>query len=128
VDLPSYTDGLPTYDLPTKTLTLPLEKPESAQLADDVLHFLDHDHDSLTSLSLRYRVPVVALRKANNITSDHLLLARKTIIIPGEYYKAGVSLSPRPTEGEEEEKRKIIIRKWMVACKVSEWVFFLLKY
>jgi hypothetical protein len=34
-----------------------------------------------------------------------------------------VSLSPRPVEGEEEERRKGIVRKWMVACKVSEYVF-----
>ena len=64
-----------------------------------------------------------ALRKANNITSDHLLLARRTVIIPGEFYKKGISLSPRPVDGEEEEKRKALVRRWMVTCKVSEWVF-----
>lgn len=89
---------------------------------EDVLHFLDHTQDTLYSLSLRYGVPIDALRKANNITSDHLLLARRTILIPGEYYKAGVSLNPRPIEGEEEEIRKSKVRKWMVACKVSEYV------
>jgi hypothetical protein len=51
------------------------------------------------------------------------LLARRTVVIPGEYYKGGVSLSPRPVEGEEEEARKGKIRRWMVACKVAEWVF-----
>jgi hypothetical protein len=56
------------------------------------------------------------------LNSDHLLLARRTIIIPGEFYKGGVSLSPRPIEGEDEERRKAIVRKWMVACKVSEYV------
>jgi hypothetical protein len=45
------------------------------------------------------------------------------LVIPGEFYKGGVSLSPRPVEGEEEEKRKGIVRRWMVACKVSEYVF-----
>ena len=44
------------------------------------------------------------------------------MVIPGEYYKGGVSLSPRPVEGEEEEARKGKIRRWMVACKVAEWV------
>lgn len=44
------------------------------------------------------------------------------MVIPGEYYKGGVSLSPRPVEGEEEEARKGKIRRWMVACKVVEWV------
>ncbi|KAH8198103.1 hypothetical protein TruAng_007724 [Truncatella angustata] len=89
--------------------------------AEDVLHFLNHDHDSISSLSLRYGVPAGVLRRANNVTSDHLLLGRKTAIIPGEYYKGGVSLSPRPVEGEEEELRKGKIRRFMVACKVSEY-------
>lgn len=43
------------------------------------------------------------------------------MVIPGEYYKGGVSLSPRPIEGEEEEARKSKIRRWMVACKVHEY-------
>lgn len=42
-------------------------------------------------------------------------------MIPGEFYKGGVSLSPRPIEGEEEERRKGIVRRWMVACKVAEY-------
>lgn len=66
-------------------------------------------------------MPIPALRKANNLTADHLLLARRTLLIPGEFYKGGVSLSPRPVEGEEEERRKGVIRKWMVRCKVSEY-------
>ncbi|MBH1945610.1 hypothetical protein I5L01_15440 [Erythrobacter sp. YJ-T3-07] len=41
--------------------------------------------------------------------------------MPGEFYKGGVSLSPRPVEGEEEELRKGKIRRFMVACKVSEY-------
>lgn len=89
--------------------------------AEDVLHFLNHNHDTISSLSLRYGVPAGVLRRANNITSDHLLLGRKTVIIPGEFYKGGVSLSPRPVEGEEEELRKGKIRRFMVACKVSEY-------
>jgi hypothetical protein len=76
----------------------------------------------MLSLSLRYKVPVDVLRRANKLTSDHLLLARRTVIIPGEYYQGGVSLSPRPVEGEEEERRKAIVRRWMVACKVAEYV------
>ena len=42
-------------------------------------------------------------------------------MIPGEFYKEGVSLSPQPVEGEEEEKRKAKVRRWMVACKVSDY-------
>ncbi|KAH8794008.1 hypothetical protein BGZ57DRAFT_749200 [Hyaloscypha finlandica] len=119
-DPPAYSDELPLYSSLTSTQTPPPEKDSSSQ-SEDVLHFLDHEHDNLNSLSLRYGVPIAALRRANNITSDHLLLARRTILIPGEFYKAGVSLSPRPIEGEEEERRKSTVRRWMVACKVSEY-------
>ncbi|KAI8677207.1 hypothetical protein LRP88_09764 [Fusarium phalaenopsidis] len=87
----------------------------------DTLHFLDHRHDSVNSLSLRYGVPATVLRRVNNITSDHLLVGRRTILIPGEYYKGGVSLSPRPIEGEEEETRKGKIRRFMTSCKVSDY-------
>ncbi|KAI1169954.1 hypothetical protein F4777DRAFT_592320 [Nemania sp. FL0916] len=88
--------------------------------AEDTLHFLDHAHDTINSLSLRYGVPASALRRANNISSDHLIVGRRTVVIPGQYYK-GASLSPRPIEGEEEEMRKAKIRRWMVACKVHEY-------
>ncbi|KAE9379044.1 hypothetical protein N431DRAFT_434047 [Stipitochalara longipes BDJ] len=117
---PAYSDELPSYSSLTNTQAPPSEKGSSSQ-PEDVLHFLDHQHDNLTSLSLRYGVPIAALRRANNITSDHLLLARRTVVIPGEFYKAGVSLSPRPIEGEEEERRRAIVRRWMVACKVAEY-------
>ncbi|CZS99859.1 uncharacterized protein RAG0_08148 [Rhynchosporium agropyri] len=120
---PAYTDELPSYSSLTNPQIASSEKGTShTQPAEDVLHFLDHENDTLTSLSFRYGIPITALRKANKITSDHLLLARRTVVIPGEYYKAGVSLSPRPLEGEEEERRKGIVRRWMVACKVSDVV------
>ena len=89
--------------------------------ADDILHFLNHEHDSIPSLSLRYGVPAQVLRQTNKLPSDHLLLARKTILIPGEWYKGGVSLSPRPVEGEEEELRKSKVRRWMVGCKNADY-------
>jgi hypothetical protein len=104
---------------PLDEKSVPLDGDEEP--AEDVLHFLNHEHDTVTSLSLRYGVPANVLRRANNITSDHLLMGRKTVIIPGEYYKGGVSLSPTPIEGEEEELRKGKIRRFMVACKVSEY-------
>jgi hypothetical protein len=85
-----------------------------------VLHFLDPTQDTIPSLSLRYGVPHGALRRTNGLFADHLLAARRTVLIPGEYYKGGVSLSPRPVEGEEEEIRKAKVRRWMVACKVAE--------
>ena len=66
-------------------------------------------------------MPQDALRRKNSLFADHLLAARKTLLIPGEFYKGGVSLSPQPVEGEEEEQRKAKIRRWMVACKVSDY-------
>ncbi len=89
--------------------------------AEDTLHFLDHERDSVLSLSLRYGVPAHALRRANNLHSDHLLAARRTVVIPGAWYGAGVSLSPRPVEGEAEEARKGKIRRFMVATKVADY-------
>ncbi|KAF2461795.1 hypothetical protein BDY21DRAFT_329675 [Lineolata rhizophorae] len=88
--------------------------------APDVLHFLDPERDSVQSLALRYGVPAAALRRANGLFADHLLAARRTALIPGEYYKGGVSLSPRPVDGEEEERRKGCVRRFMVGCKVAE--------
>jgi hypothetical protein len=88
--------------------------------APDVLHFVDASNDSLSGLSLRYGVPISALRSTNGLYADHLLAARRTVLIPGEFYKGGVSLSPRPLEGEEEEMRRGKVRKFMVGCKVAE--------
>jgi hypothetical protein len=109
---PPYTEGGPVEPVPEK----------SASAGQDVLHFVDPSNDSINTLSIRYGVPPNALRRTNGLYSDHLLAARRTILIPGDYYKGGVSLSPRPLEGEEEEARKSKIRKWMVACKVAEYV------
>jgi len=110
-DLPPYSSHHPVQPPP--------EKADDAQPAPDVLHFLTPD-DSIHSLALAYAVPMIALRKTNNVYSDQLLRGRKTILIPGEYYKGGVSLSPRPLEGEEEEARRNKVRRWMVACKNAE--------
>lgn len=98
-----------------------LQENEKEPVRDDVLHFLNHDHDSIASLSLRYGVPAAALRHANRITSDHLLLARRTVSIPGAYYKGRGSLSPRPIEGEEEEVNKAKIRRFMTFCKEPDY-------
>jgi LysM repeat protein len=92
------------------------------EAAPDVLHFVDPNNDTINTLSIRYGVPVTVLRQTNGIYSDRLLAGRKTILISGEYYKGGVSLSPRPVDGEEEDQRKSKIRKWMMASKVVEYV------
>jgi hypothetical protein len=55
------------------------------------------------------------------VFADALLQARRTILIPGDYYKGGVSLSPRPVDGEEEEAKKSKVRRWMVTCKVADY-------
>lgn len=106
---------------PAYTSHAPLQPPpeKHQQPAEDVLHFLKKD-DTLSSLSLAYKVPLPALRKANNLYADHLLQGRKTVIIPGEFYKGGVSLSPEPVEGEEEDLRKRKLRRFQVAAKVAE--------
>lgn len=118
----SQEEALPAYST-LNSLPVPSNEKQGVEPSnEDVLHFLNHNQDTLYSLSLRYGVPIDVLRKVNNITSDHLLLARRTILIPGEYYKGGISLNPRPVEGEEEEIRKSKVRKFQVACKASECV------
>lgn len=93
---------------------------KSTAAGEDVLHFVDPANDTVNSLAIRYGIPANALKMKNGLFADHLVAGRRTILIPGEYYKGGVSLSPRPIEGEEEELRKIKIRKFMVACKSHE--------
>ncbi|KAF2120090.1 hypothetical protein BDV96DRAFT_485595 [Lophiotrema nucula] len=127
-NLQSTSSEKPAYDEPPpysedNGLQLGEEKARGTveEQAPDVLHFVDANNDSIASLSLRYGVPAAALRRTNGLFADHLLSARRTVLIPGEFYKGGVSLSPRPLEGEEEEIRKGKVRKWMVACKVHEY-------
>lgn len=119
--VPSRGDVLPAYSVNDFEGSVESKKLASVTSpSEDVLHFLDPSHDSLSSLSLQYGVPQEALRRMNGLYADHLLAARRTILIPGEFYKGGVSLSPRPVDGEEKDSRKIKIRRWMVACKVAE--------
>ncbi|KAK3168316.1 hypothetical protein OEA41_004763 [Lepraria neglecta] len=117
---PPDSDEPPAYSNINKLIT-PKEKDTVEPPAEDALHFLDPSQDTIPSLSLRYGVPQGALRRKNGLFADHLLAARRTLLIPGEFYKGSVSLSPKPIEGEEEEIRKAKVRRWMVACKVSEY-------
>ena len=96
------------------------------EAVEDVLHFVDANNDTIEILSIRYGVPVESLKRKNNLFANHLLAGRRTILIPGEFYRGGVSLSPRPIGGEEEEIKKGKVRKWQVACKVAEYVLSLL--
>lgn len=118
-DEKSFGDELPPYSA-HNTLRPTEKNGTDREQAPDVLHFVDQNNDSISSLSLRYGVPADALRRTNNLYADHLLAARRTVLIPGEFYKGGVSLSPRPLEGEEEEIKKTKLRKFMVRCKVAE--------
>ncbi|ESZ97596.1 hypothetical protein SBOR_1997 [Sclerotinia borealis F-4128] len=102
---------------PQKPQTQPQPQPQP----EDPLHYLNHATDSMTSLSLRYNIPLDILRRKNGITSDHLLSAKKTVRIPREWCNTSVSLSPGPVEGEEELRRKGCVRRFMVGCKVAEY-------
>ncbi|KAF2124704.1 hypothetical protein P153DRAFT_370620 [Dothidotthia symphoricarpi CBS 119687] len=114
-------EELPPYAAHNSLQPLSEKSEANAENAPDVLHFIDPNNDSILSLSVRYGVPANALRRTNNLYADHLLAARRTILIPGEHYKGGVSLSPRPLEGEEEEIKKTKLRKFMVGCKLAEY-------
>ncbi|OIW33485.1 hypothetical protein CONLIGDRAFT_628391 [Coniochaeta ligniaria NRRL 30616] len=117
---------LPTADAPPPyTPSVPSSpnlsgKSQSSQ-SQPLLHFLNHAQDTIPSLSLAYSVPAPQLRSLNRLTSDHLLAARRTILIPSSASTPPTSLSPVPVEGEEEEIRKNKIRRWMVATKVADY-------
>ena len=115
-------DSPPAYDGHINSGQSALTGPKSCPVAEDVLHFVNPDLDSISSLSLKYGVPGDILKRKNDLFADHLLAARRCILIPGEYYAGGISLSPQPVEGEEEDLRKSKIRRWMMACKVAELV------
>lgn len=83
----------------------------------DTVHYLSRD-DSIQSVSLAYQVPAPILRSHNGIFDDHLLAARKWILIPQTHYR-GPPLSTPPDPEEEERKNKV--RRWMVATKCPEY-------
>lgn len=127
-DPPTYsplTEGQQDEELPPYSAHDSLQPPSEKSMKNtdnvpDVLHFVDPNNDSILSLSVRYGVPADVLRRTNKMYADHLLAARRTVLIPGTHYKGGVSLSPRPLEGEEEEIKKTKLRKFMVGCKLAE--------
>ena len=84
---------------------------------EDTVHHLNPD-DSLHSLALLYKVPLPVLRAHNSLYSDHLLSARKSVLIPRSHY-AGPSLSQPPDPVEEE--RKLKLRRWMVSTKCADY-------
>lgn len=74
-------------------------------------------------------MPAGDIRSLNRLTSDHLLAARRTVLIPVPSPSSSssakphvlTSLSPTPPEGEDAEARKAAIRRWMVATKVPDY-------
>lgn len=113
---PPYTPQTTTTNAPS-----PPDYPSSSSSSEKqspTLHHL-HPSDSIPSLSLSYRIPAPLLRSYNRLPSDHLLPARRTILIPPGY--SSVSLSPHPIESEEETVRKTMIRRWMVATKIADY-------
>ncbi|KAI9834018.1 MAG: hypothetical protein M1826_005923 [Phylliscum demangeonii] len=89
--------------------------------AGDVVHYIDPRSDSLLSLSLQYAVPIAALRRANQLYADHLLAARKSVVIPGAHYRGGVSHRPTPIHSPEEEQRMAKTLKVMRSCKMADY-------
>ncbi|CAK7236820.1 hypothetical protein SBRCBS47491_009767 [Sporothrix bragantina] len=111
----------PPYD-PSSTSSTLLNAPSNEKQNTPILHYLDHDRDTIASLSLRYNVPADQLRQANRLTADHLLQARRVIQIPVSGQTAITeSLSPQPIDDEAETRRKTAIRRFMVTCKVADY-------
>lgn len=83
----------------------------------DTVHHLT-PADNLASLSVAYNVPTHILRQHNALYADHLLTARKFLLIPASHY-SGPPLSTPPDPVEEERKTRI--RRWMVATKCADY-------
>ena len=105
-----------TRDTDNNTNTNDTSPPENTE-TDDTIHHISPD-DSLPSLSLAYKVPIPVLRQHNNLFSDGLLAARKSVLIPRTHYD-GPALSTPPDAAEEERKTKL--RRWMVATKCADY-------
>lgn len=133
---PPYTALPPSHNHNTCASSPPPQGPQLSEKPhppppEPLLHFLDHERDTLPSLSLRYSVPAADIRSLNRLTSDHLLAARRTVLIPvpsspspsssSRHRVITTSLSPTPPEGEDAEARKAAIRRWMVATKVPDY-------
>ncbi|EPE07259.1 thiamine biosynthetic bifunctional enzyme [Ophiostoma piceae UAMH 11346] len=115
-------DAPPPYAAAAPTLTTASSPTEVSEKSAPVLHYLDHERDSITSLSLAYGVPADIIRRANNLSADYLLQARRVIQIPvSSGSSSTVSISPHPTEDESETRRKAAVRRFMVTCKVADY-------
>ncbi|KAK3906359.1 hypothetical protein C8A05DRAFT_40855 [Staphylotrichum tortipilum] len=110
--------------------------PPTAYVIHHLRHPPDANPDTLTSLSLQYGLSPTVLRQHNNLPlgADYLLAARNTLLIPttatttstssttdGSAQTILHSLSPHPVQDAAERERKILIRRWMVACKEPDY-------
>jgi LysM repeat protein len=83
----------------------------------DTVHHLS-SNDTLASISVAYGVSASILKAHNNLYADHLLTARKFLLIPADLYR-GPPLSAKPDPVEEQ--RKINVRRWMVRTKCVDY-------
>jgi hypothetical protein len=66
-----------------------------------------------------YRIPIQEIRWANNLFGhDNLLHARHYVTIPGYH---GSSLSGEPVETEEEEIRKVALKRFQLLSKCVDY-------
>jgi LysM repeat protein len=86
-------------------------------LTADTIHHLSPT-DTLTSLSLAYKVPISVLQQHNNLYSSNLLAGRKTLSVPASHYQ-GPPLSNPPDPAEE--RRKVRVRRFMVGSKCADY-------
>jgi hypothetical protein len=84
---------------------------------EDVVHFLNSE-DTVSSISLAYRVSIPVLRQHNRLNENNLLAARKWILVPRSHYQ-GPPLSTPPDPEEEERKNKL--RRWMMGTKCVDY-------
>ena len=66
-----------------------------------------------------YKIPVQDIRRANNLFgNDNLLHARYSVLIPGYH---GPSLGREREETEEDEMRKIALKRFQLVSKCVDY-------
>ncbi|GAA93746.1 uncharacterized protein L969DRAFT_92335 [Mixia osmundae IAM 14324] len=109
----------PAYLADASLADLPAEKPSERETA---LHYI-RPEDTLIGISFRYGVEPRALATLNRLplsiltTSPQLLHTRSFLILPGH---AKPSESPQPLYTPEQERRRLLIRRFMLAVKCPE--------
>lgn len=82
------------------------------------IHYI-RQSDTLTGLSLLYKIPVEDIRRANTLFgNDNLIHARHYILIPGY---SGPSLGSQPEETEETEMRKVALKRFQLISKCVDY-------